>query len=79
MRDLEEGHSNSYQVSFNGMTNCIQKASGDQEVGVDDAGDILCSSTSEDEIPILKGPTQKSNSHRSVLHLKWFCLIFCWC
>lgn len=64
VRDVEEGHSNSYKVPFNGMTNYIQKESGDQEVGVDDAGDILYSSTSEDEIPILKGPTQKSNSHR---------------
>lgn len=38
-----------------------------EEDGVDDTGEILYSSISEDELPILEGPTQKSNPHRHTI------------
>lgn len=53
------------------MTNYSHKAFRDQEVGVHDDVDIIHSSTSEDELSILGGPTGKPNSHRSV-HLKYY-------
>lgn len=71
VQDQEESHSNSYKVRFNGMTNYSHKAFRDQEVGVHDDVDIIHSSTSEDELSILGGPTGKPNSHRSV-HLKYY-------
>lgn len=75
VQDLDEDILNSTKLAFDTATG--------RDADIDDAGDMLCFSASEDEPPVLEGPTgsgrtSKTDPDRSVLHPMYCDTIFFW-